>query len=129
MGSMKYLCRVPVRIPAEEKGHFRVVRRIFGPGGENMKHIARESGAKLRLRGKGSGYLEGPRHEESSEPLVLCVSANDEGGYDTCIKLLTELFEGIYAQYRSHCSKAGGEHPQLLTVQVQEHPANPPRAQ
>ena len=30
---------------------------------------------KLRLRGKGSGFKEGPRQEESSEPLNLCVSS------------------------------------------------------
>lgn len=30
---------------------------------------------KLRLRGKGSGYKEGPEKKESNEPLHLCVSS------------------------------------------------------
>lgn len=30
---------------------------------------------KLRLRGKGSGYKEGPEKRESNEPLHLCVSS------------------------------------------------------
>jgi len=30
---------------------------------------------KLRLRGKGSGFKEGPRQEESKEPLHLCISS------------------------------------------------------
>lgn len=30
---------------------------------------------KLRLRGKGSGFKEGPKQEESNEPLHLCVSS------------------------------------------------------
>ena len=33
---------------------------------------------KLRLRGKGSGYKEGPDQQESTESLHLCVSAKDE---------------------------------------------------
>lgn len=30
---------------------------------------------KLRLRGQGSGYKEGPEKLESNEPLHLCVSS------------------------------------------------------
>jgi hypothetical protein len=30
---------------------------------------------KLRLRGRGSGYKEGPEKRESQEPLHLCVSS------------------------------------------------------
>ena len=30
---------------------------------------------KLRLRGKGSGFKEGPRQEESKEPIHLCISS------------------------------------------------------
>ena len=30
---------------------------------------------KLRLRGKGSGFKEGPKQEESKEPLHLCISS------------------------------------------------------
>lgn len=36
---------------------------------------------KLRLRGKGSGYKEGPEQQESDENLHLCVSAKDEVCY------------------------------------------------
>ena len=37
---------------------------------ENMQDIV-----KLRLRGKGSGFKEGPHKEESNEPLHLCISS------------------------------------------------------
>jgi len=30
---------------------------------------------KLRLRGQGSGFKEGPDRKESNEPLHLCVSS------------------------------------------------------
>lgn len=32
---------------------------------------------KLRLRGSGSGFKEGPEQQESNEPLHLCVSAKN----------------------------------------------------
>jgi len=122
----KFLCRFPVAIPAEG-GDFRVVRRIFGQGGENMKHIAKMTKAKLRLRGRGSGFKEGPNNEESKEPLVLCVSAEDVEGYELAKELISELFDEIHDQYRNYT----GPKPQIpegkLTVRVQEHPGNPPQ--
>ena len=33
---------------------------------------------KLRLRGRGSGYKEGPQNKESDEPLHLCISAKNQ---------------------------------------------------
>lgn len=36
---------------------------------------------KLRLRGAGSGYREGMTHEESNEPLHLCISSKDYSVY------------------------------------------------
>merc|ERR1719424_1194232 len=38
-------------IGIEEDSKFHVVKRIIGAGGANMKNIAEETGAKLRLRG------------------------------------------------------------------------------
>lgn len=38
---------------------------------EGVGKIKIQDLAKLRLRGRGSGFKEGPRHEESAEPLHL----------------------------------------------------------
>ena len=38
--------------------------------------------AKLRLRGKGSGFAERDTGEESPEPLQLCISCPSQSGYD-----------------------------------------------
>lgn len=67
-----------------------MARKIIGTKGFNMKKIIDaclgEIGAdpkteadsiKLRLRGKGSGYKEGPNKLESHEPLHLCISCRD----------------------------------------------------
>lgn len=85
--------------------------RIFGKGGQNMKNIVQQSGegTKLRLRGKGSGFLEGSKKKESSDPLMLCVSAPNEVAYEEAKRLITELLEGIYSEHRKFYGKPGDE--------------------
>lgn len=100
-------------IGIEEEPSFKVMRKILGPRGQNMKHIAEETGAKLRLRGRGSGFLEGPDEQESTDPLMLCVSAPDVAAYEVAHGLVSDLLEDIYEEYRMHCRKAGRTVPNL----------------
>jgi len=93
----KWQCQFTIGI--EEDPVFRVVRRLLGPGGKHVKLIAEETGAKLRLRGVGSKFLEGPEKQESPDPLMLCVSASTETGYNTAVHMLQEILERIYAEF------------------------------
>lgn len=96
----KRQCQFTIGI--EEEPKFRVVRRLIGEHGKHVKRIAEVSGgAKLRLRGRGSGFLEGPEQEESSDPLMMCVSAPDERSYGIAVRLLREHLEDVYEQHRS----------------------------
>ena len=63
----------------------------LGPYGE---------GVKLRLRGKGSGFLEGPDKQESEDPLNLCVSSKDYVKYDHACKEIEKLLVKVYNEYR-----------------------------
>mmetsp|Transcript_59029 Transcript_59029/g.109084 ORF Transcript_59029/g.109084 Transcript_59029/m.109084 type:complete len:455 (+) Transcript_59029:80-1444(+) len=94
-------------IGIEATSDFQPVRKVLGPHGCNMKRIAEETGSKLRLRGKGSGFKEGPHLMESSDPLMLCVSAPDPSAYLKAKELVTELLEDVYHQYRTHCRRVG----------------------
>lgn len=81
----KLTCRYEVKI--ENDKNFQVAKKIIGSGGCNMKKIIEAAThkynknsrdlLKLRLRGIGSGYKEGPENRESHEPLHLCVSAKN----------------------------------------------------
>lgn len=113
----KLQCQFVIGI--EEDSKFRVVRRIIGQGGENMKMIAQKSDAKLRLRGRGSKFLEGPEEKESTDDLMLCVSSQDKAGYESAKNLVVELLEGIYESRRAFCEKAGKNSP-ALTIQLHE---------
>ncbi|CAK0867519.1 unnamed protein product [Prorocentrum cordatum] len=96
----KRQCQFTIGI--EEEPKFRVVRRLIGEHGKHVKRIAEASGgAKLRLRGRGSGFLEGPEQEESGDPLMMCVSAPDERSYAIAVQLLREHLEDVYQQHRA----------------------------
>jgi hypothetical protein len=104
-GVLKHTCRYMIGIPNDKE--FQVVRQIIGAKGAHMKRIVKQSDAKLRLRGVGSGYLEGASHKESSEPLQLCVSCTSADGYQTATHLVEELLERVYTDYRNFCRERG----------------------
>lgn len=60
---------------------------------------------KLRLRGKGSGFKEGPRQEESNEPLHLCISSRYFDKYQTACNHVQELIMNVYEEYKRFCEK------------------------
>jgi len=101
----KFTCRFDIGI--ENDKEFQVARRIIGQKGCNMKKIVETSGAKLRLRGKGSGYLEGPLKQESPEPLHLCVSCTTQKGYNDALKAVSEILEGVYTEYTRYRRSRG----------------------
>jgi len=113
----KYTCRFEVQI--ENDAHYHVSRRLIGPKGCNMKKILREctkdmhfpvpSIIKLRLRGRGSGFLEGPKQEECKEPLHLCISTCYKEKYFIAKQRVSELLLKIYADYKQFCIKSGKE--------------------
>jgi hypothetical protein len=116
----KYTCRFEVGI--ENDKDFQVARRIIGQKGINMKNIVARTDAKLRLRGRGSGYLEGITRQESPEPLHLCVSCTTKRGYTEAARMVTDLFERVYEDYRHFCAMTGALHAPHLRVTVREHP-------
>merc|ERR1719265_378992 len=113
----KLQCQFTIGI--EEDSKFRVVRRILGSQGQNMRTIFNETGAKLRLRGRGSKFLEGPEEKESLDDLMLCISSQDEEGYETCLQMVQKLLKRIYREYEIFCTKAGQTVPRL-EIQLHE---------
>lgn len=94
-------------IGIEEEPEFHAVRKVLGGAGSNMKKIAGDTGVKLRLRGRGSKFLEGPAQEESSDPLMLCVSAPSRSAYDAAVVMVRSLLHSVYHEYDQHLEKKG----------------------
>jgi len=104
-GGGKLLCRYEVGI--EEDRAFRVCRRLIGPGGEKMKRIIATSGGdvKLRIRGRGSNYLEGEQGQEAEDPLMLCLSAPTRQSFAQAASMVEELLRTVHDEYRDFCRK------------------------
>lgn len=54
---------------------------------------------KLRLRGRGSGYKEGLRREESSETLHLCVSSKQQENFQLACGQVEALLSNLLQKY------------------------------
>ena len=110
-GFGKYTCKYEILI-ANDKD-FQVGRRLIGSKGCNMKNIInafksspKESDKiKLRLRGRGSGYKEGPENEESDEPLHLCISSKNPEDMKKACLLVDDLLNKIHEEYKEYCQK------------------------
>jgi hypothetical protein len=116
----KLQCQFTVGIA--EEPDFRVVRKLLGSHGKHVKAIAEQTGAKLRLRGQGSGFLEGPEQEESTDGLMLCVSSQEAQGYETAKNLVSDLLEDVYRQYRKFRVSSMGCHEPELHIDLHEGP-------
>lgn len=101
----KFQCQFTIQI--EEEPKFKVVRRLLGPAGANVKAIAAETDAKLRLRGRGSKFLEGPEYQESSDPLMLCLSVTGREEYENAKQSTLQLLEQIYEDYDAFLERRG----------------------
>ncbi|KAF4705170.1 hypothetical protein FOZ63_007307, partial [Perkinsus olseni] len=99
----KFTCRFDIGI--ENDKEFQVARRIIGNKGANMKRIVGLSNAKLRLRGQGSGYLEGAVRQESPDPLHLCISCINRDGYLAAV----EETKTLLRRMKEHFLTAAGE--------------------
>ena len=102
----KYVCNYLIQI--ENDSNFFVTKRIIGKNGCFLKKIIQEScikygdfSTKVRLRGRGSGYLE-HNGQESEEPLMLCISSLNYPTYFNCCLLIEKLITKIYNDYNEY---------------------------
>ena len=104
----KYVCNYTVQI--ENDNIFMVTKRIIGKNGCFLKKILQEScikygdySTKIRLRGKGSGYIDKVSNSENNdEPLILSVSSLNYPTYYNCCLLVDSLMNKIYDDYFEH---------------------------
>ena len=107
----RYTCKYEILIPNDK--NFQIARRLIGNKGCNMKNIVNQcktsnnikDSVKLRLRGRGSGYKEGPENKESDEPLHLCIIAKNQEEMNKACNLVDDLLNKIYQDYINYCYK------------------------
>jgi len=122
--SGKYTCRFEILIDNDKE--FQIARKLIGSKGCNMKKIVETCGSneinevKLRLRGRGSGFKEGPHKLESDEPLHLCVSSKNYEKYQQACDLLEDLILTVFDEYKKYCHKTNKIPLQKIYIKKEE---------
>jgi len=109
--NQKFICVFPIGL--EDDQEFCLVKRILGKAGNNMRRIAEECAAKIRLRGIGSGFLEGSDGREANMPLQLNVSCTDFESYSGAVTRVETLLKDLYKHYRRYARSKGMEVPDV----------------
>ncbi|KAF7770319.1 hypothetical protein Agabi119p4_6293 [Agaricus bisporus var. burnettii] len=79
--------KLPVGL--ESIRNFNVRAKVVGPSGCYVKYIQQETGARVQIKGFGSGFIEQETGKESEEPLYIHITGPDEGQVEKA-KVLTE---------------------------------------
>jgi len=82
--------KVQINMPTQN-----IMGRLLGPKGAYVKHIVTQSGAKVQLRGRYSGYLEGPEQKEADEPLHFMITAPKQEAVDHAKGLCNDLLDTV----------------------------------
>lgn len=118
----KFTCKIEIGNDYDKD--FRVSQRVINQVARKIwKDIAQfqEQGGKTRLRGKGSGFCEGPDQKEAKEPLQLCISCKDANHFFKAKEMAQRHLEGIHEEYRQFCSQRGLPVP-ALEVKINDAP-------
>lgn len=65
---------VKLPIELETIRNFNVRAKVVGPGGLFVKHIQNETGTRVQIKGRGSGFYDQETGREADEPMHISIS-------------------------------------------------------
>lgn len=106
-------CHIYVN-PAMVRRGFGLNKRIIGPGGSRTRAIFEATTAKIRLRGRGSGHIEGDG-KEAPAPLMLAVTGTrgKREKFLLAIRMSLELLSNVEREFWKFNSSRGDQVPVL----------------
>eukprot|EP00440_Ansanella_granifera_P028058 gb/GFBE01030482.1/.p1 GENE.gb/GFBE01030482.1/~~gb/GFBE01030482.1/.p1 ORF type:complete len:411 (+),score=85.95 gb/GFBE01030482.1/:1-1233(+) len=110
------VCRYEVGIPQCEE--FNVMRRLLVPFGGHMRRVAEATGAKLCVRGKGSGHLEGLERKEAAEPLMICITSSQTANVPKATQMVEELLRNLQTEYGELKRRKGEPVPEIRIARI-----------
>lgn len=84
---------------------FDMVPMLIGKKGVNMKNIVDATGAKVRIRGRGSGYLEVKGKREAPVPLMVAVTVakGDVVNFKKAVDMTVAQLLQVAKHYKIFC--------------------------
>jgi hypothetical protein len=107
--------KIPISL--EPVHGFNLRAQVVGHGGAYVKHIQQETGCRVQIKGRGSGYLEAATNHESDEDMFLHVTGPDANMVEKAKELCEDLIANVKEQYeefksrppRYGCDRYGGD--------------------
>ncbi|PNS14034.1 hypothetical protein CAC42_6547 [Sphaceloma murrayae] len=96
--------RIPISL--EPINGFNLRAQVVGSGGSYVKHIQSETGARVQIKGRGSGFYEHDTGVESDEPMYLHVAAPDPAQVERAKGLCEDLLANVKVQYEEFKERA-----------------------
>lgn len=90
-----------VFLPVDKYPDYNFTGLIIGPRGETHKQLEQESGARLYIRGRGSGK-EGSQNPSDLEPLHVLILAEDDATLDRAAAMIERLIVPIDDEVNDH---------------------------
>ncbi|KAI1799407.1 hypothetical protein F4811DRAFT_565604 [Daldinia bambusicola] len=100
--------KIPIGL--EEIRGFNLRAQIVGHGGSYVKHIQQETGCRVQIKGRGSGYLEASTNRESDDDMYLHVAGPDPKMVEKAKELCEDLIANVKEQYEEFKSRPPRQH-------------------
>ncbi|KAI2632406.1 hypothetical protein GGR54DRAFT_627748 [Hypoxylon sp. NC1633] len=100
--------KIPINL--EEIRGFNLRAQIVGHGGSYVKHIQQETGCRVQIKGRGSGYLEASTNRESDDDMYLHVAGPDPNMVEKAKELCEDLIANVKEQYEEFKSRPPRQH-------------------
>ncbi|KAI0804961.1 hypothetical protein GGR55DRAFT_690903 [Xylaria sp. FL0064] len=100
--------KIPINL--EPVQGFNLRAQIVGHGGAYVKHIQQETGCRVQIKGRGSGYLEASTNRESDDDMYLHVAGPDPKMVDKAKELCEDLVGKVKEEYEEFKTRPPRQH-------------------
>lgn len=94
-----------ITIGLESVNGFNLRAQVVGQGGAYVKHIQQETGCRVQIKGRGSGYMEASTGRESEDDMFLHVTGPDPPMVQKAKELCEDLLDNVRQSYEEFKAK------------------------